>query len=170
MGCVCPLSNHIPLSCSPLGQVFLLPLSCSLSLLSHPLPPAFVSYSLPFVSLGQMNLLCAKNLFLGCPTPILTPTSPTVQDLESPSRQPSEHVCEGGSTLGDWHQKMHLVDLVDDTVPQAGGVQNWIERRGRHRPSSLSASWLNVMWPVATLFPSTTDYAGMVKQKKSLLP
>ena len=31
----------------------------------HPLSPVFVSYLLSFVSLGQMDLLCVKNLVWG---------------------------------------------------------------------------------------------------------
>lgn len=38
--------------------------------LPHPLSPVFVSYSLPFDSLGQMNLFSAKNFFLGCLKPV----------------------------------------------------------------------------------------------------
>ena len=52
---LCPSGTNIPPSL----------LSCSLPLLPHPLSPVFVSYSLPFVPLGQINLLCAENLVLG---------------------------------------------------------------------------------------------------------
>ena len=49
----------------PLGQITLPSLPCCLPFLPHPLSPVFVSYSLPFVPLGQINLLCAENLVLG---------------------------------------------------------------------------------------------------------
>jgi hypothetical protein len=41
------------------------PLPCSLPFLCHPIFPVFVSYSLPFFPLGQINLHCAENLDLG---------------------------------------------------------------------------------------------------------
>jgi hypothetical protein len=75
MGHVCLLSilrqSFVPF----LGQIPLPPHSCSLSPLPCPLfPDVFVSYSLAFVPLGQINVLCAVNLVLWGPEPIPVPT------------------------------------------------------------------------------------------------
>jgi hypothetical protein len=43
------------------------PLPCSLHFLLYPLSSIFVSYSLPFVPLEQLNPMCVQNLVLVCP-------------------------------------------------------------------------------------------------------
>lgn len=69
---VCSLSRISPLSRSGTNTPGPSPLFPSL--LPGPLSPVFVSYSLLFVPLGQINLLCVENLVLVCPEPILIPS------------------------------------------------------------------------------------------------
>lgn len=59
------LFSYVPSLSLLYPEAVLCPLPSSLPLLSHPPFPDLVSYSLPFVPLGQANLLCTENLVLG---------------------------------------------------------------------------------------------------------